>query len=199
MFIKKLPENNDNLLSCNYGIIDINSKQISYPNDGMHKSKYFDFYINDTYCFFYSWDWQGFYSLYLYHIPTRKTVKKYKIKDGGIDCEVKTNMVFVNGYYWITMLKPTITSVPNEKPKELNMSIRAENEQLSLEITSLKSGLGTIQIHNITGQKLFETELGFIEEGNHRKKLDIQLPTGVYFCKLKIDGFEITEKFQIGK
>mgnify|MGYP000678174334 CR=1 FL=1 len=188
----------DTKIAADFGIFNLLTGEYVYPDDGTWRPKYIAFFTDSDYAFCnYIWDDGDSYSFDLYKIPEKISIRKYKIRDGGIDCDVKTNRVFVNGWDWITMLKPTITSVPEEKIKEINLRIMEENNQLYVEITSLKSGLGTIEIYNLTGQKLYELDSVYLEEGKLRKKIEIQLPSGVYFCKLRKEGIEITEKFKI--
>jgi hypothetical protein len=77
------------------------------------------------------------------------------------------------------------------------IKIYYQDKNLVLDFSTDKTGNCQMEIFDLKGNILFQQDLGFVNSGINKFELKTNLPIGVYFCKLKINDYSITQKFQI--
>lgn len=80
-------------------------------------------------------------------------------------------------------------------PFEFSISPNPCNSASFLNLKLDKAGSISVNILNQVGQSVYRTNPGVFAEGQHMITLDvINLPTGIYYCIVKVDGQQITRK-----
>ncbi|MGA2297027.1 MAG: T9SS type A sorting domain-containing protein [FCB group bacterium] len=184
-------------------IYNINTNQLIKTSDttNKHKNCYDVDFLPDNihWFFFYASNIDNSYSYDYYNYKSDIIENKYQIHGGTADCDKNTNKVLVNGMYWLTMLKPTVISV---KPPDLineKLNIIQQSGNLTIELTSEHIGFADISISDLLGKNIEQQKLGFINQGLNRFIINANLPNGIYICKISINDYSISQKFQISK
>ncbi|WP_153042316.1 IPT/TIG domain-containing protein, partial [Rufibacter roseus] len=70
------------------------------------------------------------------------------------------------------------------------------NQQIQLEVDAVSSGILTVKLHNITGNKAFENTIS-VESGRATVEIEISqtIPSGVYILTTELNGEVVTQRF----
>ena len=180
-------------------IFDINLNKIINSSDLVQQCFYMDFYPDNNHCFFYYGKDNGYHSFEYYNLNNGKTDHKYIIYDGGIDCNINTNQVIINGWYWLTLLKPTITKVLDAGLIKEKLNIQGQSDTFTIELTTEHIGNAEVFISDLLGKNIYQQSLGLVIQGLNRFSINVNLPIGIYICKILINDYSISQKFQVGR
>ena len=132
----------------------------------------------------------------LYNKPGKGIIMSWAFETARIDTETHTAEIFNQVLSWFKNLMDI------KEVKAVNGNITAlypnpATGTATLEY-NLKAGSNvTVELFNITGQKILEQNLGVQSKGQHRfrfNKSSMNINSGVYFYNLKIDGNPLSGK-----
>ena len=155
------------------------------------------FYTDNIHYFIYYANGSGYNSFEYYNAITGKTENKYSIYDGLIDCN--NNLVLANGYYYLTLLKPTTSNIINPALINEKLNIIEQSSNLTIELTTEHIGNAELSITDLLGKNIYQEKLGIVIQGLNRFSINANLPVGIYICKININDYSISQKFQVGR
>ncbi|HPI19915.1 MAG TPA: T9SS type A sorting domain-containing protein [Candidatus Kapabacteria bacterium] len=184
-------------------IYDLNTKKqvkLFYKNDG--KEKYcmnFHFLPNINYflVFFVVFEDVNVYELELHSFESK--IKTYNYQDQTIESYGNENnwRVFYGGgagtYY---MFKNDVSSVSPTLINKENISIKTNNNLISIELNDINTEQLSIIISDLLGKTVFSENIQ-VDQSNNKIPIYINLNTGTYLCKVIADNKEYTQKIEI--
>jgi c-di-GMP-related signal transduction protein len=142
-------------------------------------------------------DLNGIVSYELYNFNKDLVEKKYNIMAMNADYNIMTNQLIINGYDWLTLIKPTFTDVSNTNTLTDNLKIYYQGNKIILELSTNQTGNSQLFISDLNGKNIYQQDLGFINQENNKYFIDIELPSGIYLCKVIVGPKVYSQKFEI--
>ena len=183
------------MVSTSHFFIDINSKVIYQPNKGTSFPSFMNFYLDNIHCF----ALYGPNDLDWINILTNKIDNHYSINGPLIDCDKNYNQVIAYDAYTLTLLKPTVTGIIRPGLINENLIIIEQSGNLNIELTTEHIGNAKITITDLLGKDIEQQNLNPVNQGLNRFTINENLPIGIYICKIQINDYSISQKFQVGR
>lgn len=181
-------------------IIDIISKKILLYSDLKKICVDINFSPNIINCIFCYYDNKvDQSSIEIWDILKLNRDKTYIISSNGItsDYTNNSNQFFINGHYWLTLMKPYITGIKGSSIFEENLKINYLGRSLVLECNSELLGNCHVTILELSGKILHTQDIDLNNIGTNKLIIDLNLFSGIYICQLIVNNRSISQKFEI--